>query len=392
MAETIRLLFGSVIAEEGNFNAQCLNAVELARRFDPQQFQISFFYLKKPNRHLLAMPHIQLIRLPPRLGFLRMAWELIFGRQDVILYLLPGRAARLFWRFRWLGRKKKILTTVETSAATFETLAPAVLREQLRDFQRADATHGITPAIRTEMRERWKIPMQEAVLPVGCDQKVFRPADRRDHQPPWKVLFVGSLLERKRPHLLLELARRLAAEPVEFHLIGAGLEAGGYPEELRAAVARDGQGKVHLHGSLPPEKVAEQMAAVDIFLLPSLHEGLPKVTLEAAATGLPVLVFDAYQTPSVVDGETGFQVQNFEELSARLRQLLSDGELRQRMGEAAVEHVRSFDWDVVAKKWQEAIGRLVKGASRWGPLPPPIPLRTVRDSFPSHGSSIPKAE
>ena len=96
------------------------------------------------------------------------------------------------------------------------------------------------------------------------------------------------------------------------------------------------------------------MRGADIFLLPSRLEGIPKVTLEAAAAGLPSIVFRDYETPSVLDGVSGFQVETVQQMMSALEKLLSDRCLRQRMGQAAREHVASFEWDLVARKWQAA--------------------------------------
>jgi len=101
-------------------------------------------------------------------------------------------------------------------------------------------------------------------------------------------------------------------------------------------------------------ELVEIMRASDIFLLPSRLEGIPKVTLEAAATGLPTIVFRDYETPSVVDGVTGFQVKTTEEMMQALDKLISDSSLRRRMGQAARKHVESFSWDRVSRQWQKA--------------------------------------
>ena len=96
------------------------------------------------------------------------------------------------------------------------------------------------------------------------------------------------------------------------------------------------------------------MRESDIFLLPSRLEGIPKVSLEAAATGLPCVVFRDYETPSVIDGVTGFQVETIEGMMQVLAKLIADRDLRQRMGAAGREHVANFDWDAVSGQWQSA--------------------------------------
>jgi D-inositol-3-phosphate glycosyltransferase len=116
---------------------------------------------------------------------------------------------------------------------------------------------------------------------------------------------------------------------------------------------------VSFEDPVPQHQLAEAMRESDVFLLPSRVEGVPKVTLEAAAAGLPCIVFDDYQTPSVVDGITGFQVKTFEEMLERLQLLIQDSALRDKMGACAVCHARQFEWDSVAARWAETLDSVV---------------------------------
>jgi glycosyltransferase involved in cell wall biosynthesis len=77
-------------------------------------------------------------------------------------------------------------------------------------------------------------------------------------------------------------------------------------------------------------------AQAHIVCLPSSYsEGLPKVLLEAAASGRPIVTTDAPGCREIVrDGENGFlvPVKSVEPLAAALRRLIEDSELRARMG------------------------------------------------------------
>jgi glycosyltransferase involved in cell wall biosynthesis len=187
------------------------------------------------------------------------------------------------------------------------------------------------------------------ILPVGVDTSLFRPpAERRNLTPV--VLFAGTLIERKGPQYVIDAAAQFPN--AIFRIVGAGRE--GFEEVLRRKITQSGLTNVTLDGSKTQPQMLEIMRTSDIFLLPSRLEGIPKVTLEAAATGLPCIVFRDYETPSVVDGVTGFQVATIEEMMQALAKLIGDGSLRQRMGAAARQHMNSFDWDVVARQWQDA--------------------------------------
>jgi glycosyltransferase involved in cell wall biosynthesis len=111
---------------------------------------------------------------------------------------------------------------------------------------------------------------------------------------------------------------------------------------------------------MPQAQLAAVMRESDLLLHPSRVEGVPKVTLEGAATGLPCVIFDDYQTPSVVDGLTGFQVKTFDEMLERLKLLIADPALRQKMGTAAATHAHAFDWTHVTGRWAEVVEHLVQ--------------------------------
>jgi len=88
--------------------------------------------------------------------------------------------------------------------------------------------------------------------------------------------------------------------------------------------------------------VPEILAALDLFVLPSLWEGLPNAVLEAMAAGLPVVATAAGGTPElVVDGETGLLVPpgDVTALEEAIERLLRDPGLRRKMGEAGRKRV-----------------------------------------------------
>ena len=92
-------------------------------------------------------------------------------------------------------------------------------------------------------------------------------------------------------------------------------------------------------------------AAAHVVVLPSYREGLPKVVLEAGATGRAVVTTDAPGCrDAVVDGETGYlvPVRDSATLAERIGELLADPDLRQRMGNAGRERaVREFSTEKV---------------------------------------------
>jgi glycosyltransferase involved in cell wall biosynthesis len=187
------------------------------------------------------------------------------------------------------------------------------------------------------------------ILPVGVDTNLFKPPAARANSVP-VVLFAGAVIQRKGPQIVVDAAARFPT--AIFRIIGAPRE--GFDEVLRKRILQLGLQNVRLEGPKSQAELLEIMRNSDIFLLPSRLEGIPKVSLEAAATGLPCVVFRDYQTPSVIDGVTGFQVESDDEMMQALGKLISDPCLRERMGKKGREHVKQFDWDIVGQRWQKA--------------------------------------
>jgi glycosyltransferase involved in cell wall biosynthesis len=213
---------------------------------------------------------------------------------------------------------------------------------------RSDVYTAITQFIAVELQSSAK-KKTSYILPVGVDTNLFSPPAERTNPAP-VVLFAGTLIERKGPQHVLDAAAQFPN--AVFRIVGAGRE--GFEEVLRRKIAQSNLKNLTLEGPRTQLQMLEIMRQSDIFLLPSRLEGIPKVTLEAAATGLPCVVFRDYETPSVVDGITGFQVATLEEMMQALARLISDRSLRERLGAAGREHMSNFDWDSVSRQWQSA--------------------------------------
>jgi len=117
--------------------------------------------------------------------------------------------------------------------------------------------------------------------------------------------------------------------------------------------------------------------SADVFVLPSLWEGMPVSVMEAMATGLPVVGTDVPGIRElVVDGDTGFLAPGRDPaaLAERIERLARDASLRFRMGEAGRRRVMTeFALDTMVRRYEEAYLRLARevaldvAATRVGP-------------------------
>jgi len=341
----VRILFMPPI-DVANTNAQSLNVREIVLRLDPDHLESTLWYETEPDPRLRDRPGIRLLHMPAARKTFRILREQLAG-YDLIAYVDCSPSSYVFLHLPRSFRKRT--TTV------FHAEGPAQLHNTTRTVRflcggvmpRCDVHSGITDFVARDL-ERIQI-RTKYILPVGVDVRLFSPPPTRTNKIP-TVLFIGALVERKGLPDLLQAAAHFPG--VRFRVVGGGRD--GYDLALRHCIEERGLGNVILEGPKTQREVMEIMRESDILLAPSRIEGMPKVTLEAAATGLPCIVFSTYQTPSVLHGITGFQVESVEEMIKSLGELIADASFRQRMGMEGRRHVQKFDWDIVAKTWEDA--------------------------------------
>ena len=185
------------------------------------------------------------------------------------------------------------------------------------------------------------------IISSGVDTERFRPLGAGRHELP-RVLMATRLLWEKGIREFVEAAQIIKREnpSVRFQLAGEwDLE---HPNSVDPkwveSVAHTGT--IEFLGYLT--NLEEELPWIDIFVLPSYYrEGMPRVLLEAAACGIPVVTTDAPGCrEAVVDGETGFLVPPRDgiALARSISTLLCNPPLCQRMGIAGRQRVlEKFD-------------------------------------------------
>jgi glycosyltransferase involved in cell wall biosynthesis len=155
---------------------------------------------------------------------------------------------------------------------------------------------------------------------------------------------VSVLRPQKDPLFAIRAVARLASSgrlPGRFAIVGNGPIEGEVRDEIDRLELHDHVRWFPYRGSVDP-----YLAALDLFVLPSAWEAMPLSLLEAMSCGLPILATGVGGTPEVVtDGVTGRIVPHGDELelAVGLLELLSDAELRARLGDAGRgEHEARF--------------------------------------------------
>jgi phosphatidyl-myo-inositol dimannoside synthase len=291
------------------------------------------------------------------------------------------------FRFRGFGRKKTrfVLSALKTARATARmilaahpNLAPvaAAMKFANKDAKVVVGTHGIevwqplpifrrralgsadivlAPSSDTarKISEIQKVPKASVrILPWALDPDFLALADSAENLPlPAEfpggrvILTVGRWAANERykgAELLIEGVANSAADFPELHLVLVG--SGDDLPRLKGLAQSTGiSNRIYFLTDLSSEGLAACYAQAEIFALPSTGEGFGFVFLEAMAMKKPVIGTTLGGIPDIVEeGQTGFLVDPKapESFARALRVLLSDANLRARMGHRAGEVAR----------------------------------------------------
>ena len=225
----------------------------------------------------------------------------------------------------------------------------------LRACRHASLVATSYAALSAELTKRTGLPPEHfAVVPNGTDLERFVPADDSivayaQPGPDRYCLFVGSLIERKAPDLLLH-ALAQAKSDLGLVIIGEGPMAHDLRRLARRLALAD---RVLFMGAQPQEVVHRYYQKADFLVLPSVSETAPLVLIEALSTGKPVVATDLQGISSIVrHEENGLLVPpgDAEALSTALSLLANDEELYARLVSNASESVRHFSWQAIARQ------------------------------------------
>lgn len=214
-----------------------------------------------------------------------------------------------------------------------------------------DGFIAVSDEVAAAVRRDFRPPRQRLfTIPNGVDTRRYaQPIDRhavRERvgiEGDGRVLIVvAKLMEQKGHVYLLRALPQLLERYPDLHVVLVG--DGPLRGALTASIAKLGDTRrVHLVGNR--RDVSDLLAASDLFVLPSLWEGLPMALLEAMASGLPTVATRvAGSGQVVVDGESGLLVPpgDVERLRAAIGFVLDDPHRARRMGQAARDRVMRF--------------------------------------------------
>ena len=167
-------------------------------------------------------------------------------------------------------------------------------------------------------------------FPAWIDFKDFQNIEPKPlSKDKFNILFIGSVTDRKKPHMIIEAIQRINDKSYHLSIVGPAPNE-KYFKELKDLIDKsDLQNQVSLIGPVDRESVKDYYSTSNLMILPSISEGLARVIFESQVAMCPVLVTDAPgMSDIVIDGQTGyvFESNNLDSLSIKIEYIKNNYE------------------------------------------------------------------
>lgn len=205
---------------------------------------------------------------------------------------------------------------------------------------------------------------QIQIINNGVNTKKFRYLDKKELRSKYKlpedqkyILFLSASLDDKRKglsHVIAALSKLADIGNYTILVAGKKLTSKKISNQLKV---------IEFGYIVEEEKLNEIYALADIFIIPSLEDNFPCVTLESMASGTPVVAFDTGGLNEQVDSETGYIVKNKtpEGLAEAIEEMFVDKEKLNAMSQSCRKKVEKlYDEDIMLNKYKELYKKTIK--------------------------------
>ena len=236
-------------------------------------------------------------------------------------------------------------------------------------LQKADAVIVVGERLKRDVIDRFGVKEENVhVMSMGVNTDVFKPMPKEEARKELTIpsgekllLFVGNMIEAKGVLDLVDAFKKVqhAHPEAALHLIGSSKDVGFMEKLAKRLLSNDV--RISHQEPLQQKEVAKWIAAADVFVLPSHHEGFGLVALEAMAVGTTVVGTDVGGLSFLLGNEAGILVEpkNPDSLAAGLNLALEEpSDTRQKIAE---EKVAEHTYDVIAQRLTAIYDDVSKG-------------------------------
>lgn len=282
---------------------------------------------------------------------------------DAVIFRAPSFLANLAAPSLW---KKDYPYGVEVVADPYDVFAAGAVRSLARPYFRWSATRTLRKlcarAAASAYVTAWSLQKRYppgagrytthySSVELGDASFAAAPREYAGGKPEYVVAVVGSLNQM---HKGIDLLIDAVAEcvgwglPLVLRVIGDGK----HRCELEAQAASRGvSGRVQFLGQLTAgEAVRRELDQADLFVLPSRHEGLPRVVLEAMARGLPCIGSDIGGIPELLTPAELVPCGDASALASKMKELVEDPARMTRLSRRNLKEARAYHDDVLDER------------------------------------------
>lgn len=195
------------------------------------------------------------------------------------------------------------------------------------------------------------------IIPDGFDPDSFEPIQRQPNPEVVRCLAIGRLIPRKGFQFLIRALPQIIDKvnsQFEIEIIGDGPY-----EDTLVELAEELGVNTHINfaGSVKYPDLPQKYREADIFILPSLAEGMPLVVLEAMGTGLPIIASRVEGIDELVEDDLNgalFDPGDVDRLAECIIKLINEGEARIEMGKTSVNKLKQnerYNWKNIADEY-----------------------------------------
>ncbi|MDR3583564.1 MAG: glycosyltransferase family 4 protein [Candidatus Pacebacteria bacterium] len=203
-----------------------------------------------------------------------------------------------------------------------------------------------------------------SVIFNGIDTREFYPGNFKSEEKKedFSILFVSRLCQRKGAIFLLEAIEELVKSGYKIKSIFVG--DGEQKKELQKfAQEHEISDEALFCGKINHDDLPRIYQSADVFVFPSLNEGMSNALLEALASGLPVIVTDVGGTQELIKNKiNGFIVplRNAKAIATALKELINNSEMRKRMRSENRKKAENMSWENVAREYLNIYKSVIK--------------------------------
>jgi len=252
--------------------------------------------------------------------------KFLFGKKLIV---------RCGYQWRWTLEKNK--------AKKWKILLVSLIERFI--YKKADAIVVTSPRAKKDIEQHYRISSSKIyIIPNYIDTDLFKPKNVKKEKG--RICFVGRLSSEKN---LLNLLKSVNGLDVKLVIFGSGK----LKKKLKDRAKDVKRAEIEFRGNIPNNFLPEELNKSELFILPSLYEGMPKALLEAMACGLPCIGANVEGIREVIKHEkNGYLCEtNANSIKEAIKEVLNNKKLQEKIGKGARQTVvNDFSLEKILRK------------------------------------------